>query len=42
MLLHLQFSLHQMVEFGVRMGQPLTFALRADRLRVFPAGAEAH
>jgi iron(III) transport system ATP-binding protein len=39
--LHLQFSLNQMDEFGVRVGQPLAFALRADRLRVFPAGAEA-
>ncbi|WP_165493226.1 hypothetical protein [Hylemonella gracilis] len=31
--LHLQFSL-KMDEFGVRVGQPLRFALRADRLRV--------
>ncbi|RYF75926.1 MAG: putative 2-aminoethylphosphonate ABC transporter ATP-binding protein [Comamonadaceae bacterium] len=34
--LHLQFSLNQMDEFDVREGAMLDFALRADRLRVFP------
>jgi iron(III) transport system ATP-binding protein len=37
--LQLQFSLNQMDEYGVREGGPLQFALRADRLRVFPAAA---
>ncbi|MEF7615847.1 putative 2-aminoethylphosphonate ABC transporter ATP-binding protein [Aquincola sp. MAHUQ-54] len=35
----LQFSLNQMDEFGVREGAALQFALRTDRLRVFPARA---
>jgi len=39
--LHLQYSLNQMDEFGVREGARVSFALRADRLRVFPAGAAA-
>jgi len=34
--IQLQFSLNQMDEFGVREGALLRFALRADRLRVFP------
>lgn len=33
----LQFSLNQMDEFGVAAGRQLRFALRTDRLRVFPA-----
>ncbi len=37
--MQLQFSLNQMDEFGVREGASLRFALRADRLRVFPAAA---
>ena len=32
----LQYSLNQMDEFGVREGASVRFALRADRLRVFP------
>jgi iron(III) transport system ATP-binding protein len=39
--LQLQYSLNQMDEFGVREGARVSFALRADRLRVFPAGAAA-
>src|SRR5262249_18461244 len=35
--LHLQFSLNQMPEFDVREGRTLQFALRGDRVRVFPA-----
>jgi len=35
--LQLQFSLNQMDEFNVRPGHAITFALRADRVRVFPA-----
>ncbi|MDB5846938.1 MAG: transporter ATP-binding protein [Rhodoferax sp.] len=35
--LQLQYSLNQMDEFGVREGANVRFALRADRLRVFPA-----
>ncbi|EJE50073.1 putative 2-aminoethylphosphonate ABC transporter, ATP-binding protein [Acidovorax sp. CF316] len=35
--LQLQYSLNQMDEFGVREGALLRFALRMDRLRVFPA-----
>lgn len=34
--LQLQFSLNQMDEFDVRPGNAITFALRADRVRVFP------
>ena len=34
--LQLQFSLNQMDEFQVRPGNAITFALRADRVRVFP------
>jgi len=34
---HLQFSLNQMDEFGIREGGRLRFALRTDRLRVFAA-----
>ena len=34
--LQLQFSLNQMDEFDVREGNTIRFALRADRLRVFP------
>ncbi len=37
--LQLQFSLNQMDEFDVREGNTLRFALRADRLRVFPIAA---
>ena len=37
--IQLQFSLNQMDEFDVREGNSLKFALRADRLRVFPAAA---
>jgi len=37
--LHLQFSLNQMDEYRVHEGAALQFALRADRLRVFPAAA---
>ncbi len=37
--IQLQFSLNQMDEFDVRRGNALRFALRADRLRVFPAAA---
>ncbi len=37
--LQLQFSLNQMDEFDVREGNTLRFALRADRLRVFPLAA---
>jgi iron(III) transport system ATP-binding protein len=37
--MQLQFSLNQMDEFDVRQGGTLRFALRADRLRVFPAAA---
>ncbi|WP_046111254.1 putative 2-aminoethylphosphonate ABC transporter ATP-binding protein [Aquincola tertiaricarbonis] len=37
----LQFSLNQMEEFGVREGAALRFALRTDRLRVFPATSSA-
>jgi iron(III) transport system ATP-binding protein len=36
--LQLQYSLNQMDEFSVREGARVSFALRADRLRVFPAG----
>jgi iron(III) transport system ATP-binding protein len=36
MPLQLQFSLNQMDEFNVREGRRLDFALRTDRLRVFP------
>ena len=39
--LQLQYSLNQMDEFGVRQGARVSFALRADRLRVFPAEATA-
>ena len=39
--LQLQYSLNQMDEFGVREGARVRFALRADRLRVFAAGASA-
>ncbi len=39
--LQLQYSLNQMDEFGVRQGARVSFALRADRLRVFPAGVGA-
>jgi iron(III) transport system ATP-binding protein len=35
--LQLQFSLNQMDEFDVRPGNAITFALRSDRVRVFPA-----
>ncbi|MDM0111180.1 putative 2-aminoethylphosphonate ABC transporter ATP-binding protein [Variovorax sp. J22R133] len=35
----LQFSLNQMSEFDVHEGGTVRFALRADRLRVFPAAA---
>ncbi len=34
--MQLQYSLNQMDEFGVREGASVRFALRADRLRVFP------
>jgi len=34
--MHLQFSLNQMDEFNVHEGSTVHFALRADRLRVFP------
>jgi iron(III) transport system ATP-binding protein len=37
--MQLQFSLNQMDEFALREGAPLDFALRADRLRVFPLAA---
>ncbi len=37
--LQLQYSLNQMDEFDVREGASVRFALRADRLRVFPVGA---
>jgi iron(III) transport system ATP-binding protein len=37
--LQLQFSLNQMDEYQVREGGTLRFALRSDRLRVFPAAA---
>ena len=37
--LQLQYSLNQMDEFGVRDGASVRFALRSDRLRVFPLGA---
>ena len=37
--LQLQYSLNQMDEFGVHEGASVRFALRADRLRVFPLGA---
>ena len=37
--LQLQYSLNQMDEFDVREGASVRFALRADRLRVFPLGA---
>ena len=39
--IQLQFSLNQMDEFDVREGNDLRFALRADRLRVFPAAVAA-
>ena len=35
--MQLQFSLNQMDEFNVREGGMVHFALRADRLRVFPS-----
>ena len=35
----LQFSLNQMDEFNVHEGGTVHFALRTDRLRVFPAAA---
>ncbi|APW38269.1 ABC transporter ATP-binding protein [Rhodoferax koreense] len=35
----LQYSLNQMDEFGVAEGAAVSFALRADRLRVFPVAA---
>jgi iron(III) transport system ATP-binding protein len=35
----LQVSLNQMHELGVREGEPLRFAIRAERLRVFPEAA---
>jgi iron(III) transport system ATP-binding protein len=38
--LQLQYSLNQMDEFGVHEGASVRFALRADRLRVFPAAAD--
>jgi iron(III) transport system ATP-binding protein len=37
--LQLQYSLNQMDEFEVREGASVRFALRADRVRVFPMGA---
>jgi iron(III) transport system ATP-binding protein len=37
--MQLQYSLNQMDEFGVQEGAGVSFALRADRLRVFPWGA---
>ena len=37
--MQLQYSLNQMDEFGVREGASVRFALRADRLRVFPAAS---
>ncbi|RYF66151.1 MAG: putative 2-aminoethylphosphonate ABC transporter ATP-binding protein, partial [Comamonadaceae bacterium] len=37
--LQLQYSLNQMDEFDVREGASVRFALRADRLRVFPVAA---
>ncbi|MGJ7496228.1 putative 2-aminoethylphosphonate ABC transporter ATP-binding protein [Variovorax sp. RT4R15] len=37
--LQLQYSLNQMDEFDVRQGASVRFALRADRLRVFPVAA---
>ncbi len=37
--MHLQFSLNQLDEFNVREGGTVHFALRTDRLRVFPAAA---
>ncbi|MGJ7521207.1 putative 2-aminoethylphosphonate ABC transporter ATP-binding protein [Variovorax sp. LT1P1] len=37
--LQLQYSLNQMDEFGVHEGASVRFALRADRLRVFPVAA---
>ena len=37
--IQLQYSLNQMDEFGVRQGASVRFALRADRLRVFPVAA---
>ena len=39
MPLLLQFSLNQMHDLGVREGAPMRFALRADRLRLFPISA---
>ena len=39
--LQLQYSLNQMDEFDVREGASVAFALRADRLRVFPVDAAA-
>jgi iron(III) transport system ATP-binding protein len=39
--IHLQYSLNQMDEFKVHEGASVSFALRADRLRVFPAAAAA-
>ena len=39
--LQLQYSLNQMDEFGVREGGNVRFALRADRLRVFPSAASS-
>ena len=38
--LQLQYSLNQMDEFGVHEGANVHFALRADRLRVFPMVAD--
>ncbi|MBS0344766.1 MAG: TOBE domain-containing protein, partial [Proteobacteria bacterium] len=37
--MQLQFSLNQMDEFNVQEGATVHFALRSDRLRVFPAAA---
>jgi iron(III) transport system ATP-binding protein len=37
----LQYSLNQMDEFNVHEGGSVSFALRADRLRVFPATVDA-
>ncbi len=37
--MQLQYSLNQMDEFGVREGANVRFALRADRLRVFPTAS---
>ena len=36
---HIQYSLNQMHDLNVREGETQRFALRAERLRMFPAGA---